>query len=313
MKVVLDYLPGPRVRSILASMAAGRVEIVFVSETDKVRLDREIEDCDVLLHVLRPVSSAVIESSQRLSLIQKIGVGVDTIDMDSAIARSIAVCNMPGTNTQAVVELTLSLMLAAIRKLKQLDRATCSGRGWDRASDAFDSVGELSGATVGLLGYGNIPQRLAPVLRALGANVVAYSLDKPGDETKLLKLDEVLATSDLLSLHLPLTKETSGLLNAARLGRMKDGAIIVNTARGGLIDEMALISALKSGRLAGAALDVFAEEPIDPANELLALPNVLVTPHVAWLTIEMWRRSISVALENCARLQRGEALLHRIA
>jgi phosphoglycerate dehydrogenase-like enzyme len=184
---------------------------------------------------------------------------------------------------------------------------------WDRASDVFDSVGELSGATVGVLGYGNIPQRLAPVLRALGANVVAYSLDKPGDETKLLGLDEVLATSDVNSLHLPLTKETSGLLNAGRLGRMKDGAIIVNTARGGLIDETTLISALKGGRLAGAALDAFAEEPVDPANELLALPNVLVTPHVAWLTNETWRRSISVALENCARLQRGETLLHRIA
>ena len=166
---------------------------------------------------------------------------------------------------------------------------------------------------MGLLGYGNIPQRLAPVLRALGANVVAYSLDKMEDGTKFLELDELLAISDLISLHLPLTKETSGILDAARLGRLKDGAIIVNTARGGLIDEAALISALKSGRLAGAALDVFAEEPLDPANELLALPNVLVTPHVAWLTIETWRRSISVSLENCARLQRGEALLHRIA
>jgi len=313
MKAVLDYLPGPRVRAILDEVFGDRVNVVCVAEADAAGLNREAADCDVRLHVLKPVAADFIQSASRLRLVQKIGIGVDTIDLAAAKAKSVAVCNMPGTNTQAVAELALSLMLAAVRRLKPLDRETFDGRGWERGTELFDGIGEIGGVTVGLLGYGAVPRRMAPVLKALGANVVTYARREPEDGTRRLELEELLAVSDIVSLHLPLSNETLHLLDEDRIALMKKGAIIVNTARGGLIDEAALAIALEKGHIAGAAVDVFSAEPVKVENPLLRAPNVLATPHVAWLTTETWRRSFIVARENCERLRRGEPLLHRVA
>jgi phosphoglycerate dehydrogenase-like enzyme len=313
MKAILHYSAGPRVCSILTSMATQGLDVVVVRETDSELLRKEIADCEVLLHVLKPVTADLIAVAPKLSLIQKIGIGVDTIDLQAAKARGIAVCNMPGTNTQAVVELTLALMLASVRRLTQISAETKAGRGWSQGGDLYDGIREISGCTVGLLGYGAIPRRLAPVLRTLGARVVAYSHTAPDDETPSLSLDELLASADIVSLHLPLTSETDRILDSRRIAQMKKGAILINTARGGLVDESALVSALRSGQISAAGLDVFADEPTAPTNALLSFPNVITTPHIAWLTAETWRRSFVVALENSARLRSGEALLHRQA
>jgi phosphoglycerate dehydrogenase-like enzyme len=158
-----------------------------------------------------------------------------------------------------------------------------------------------------------VARRLAPVLTALGAKVVAFARRPAEDGTALLPLDELLHRSDIVSLHLPVNDETRNLLDARRIGLMKPGAILVNTARGGLVDQSALVEALRDARIAAAGLDVFAAEPPLADDPLLALPNVVATPHVAWLTGETLRRSLEIVVENARRLAAGEPLLHRVA
>jgi phosphoglycerate dehydrogenase-like enzyme len=248
-----------------------------------------------------------------LRLIQKIGVGVNTIDLAAARAGGIAVCNMPGTNTPAVAEAALLLMLAALRNLPAIDRATRAGQGWAIGGGLQERVGELRGRTVGLIGAGMVPRALVPMLRGFGADIVYWSpREHPELGVPCRELPELLATADIVSLHLPLVPDTERLIDGAALARMKPGAILVNTARGGLIDDPALVEALKSGHLRAAGLDVFAEEPLPAGNPLLKLDNVVLMPHVAWLTPETLDRSLEIALENMRRLRDGGELLFRV-
>jgi phosphoglycerate dehydrogenase-like enzyme len=262
--------------------------------------------------VLKRCTGEMIAAAPGLRLIQKIGVGVNTIDLDAARARGVAVCNLPGSNARAVAELTLALMLAVLRRLPRFDAGMRRGEWLD--PELQDGIGELGGRTVGLVGYGAIPRLLAPVLTALGCRLIYASrsavADAPGERRTL---DALLAEADVVSLHLPLTPETENLIDAAALARMKPGAVLINTARGGLVDQAALTAALAEGRLGGAGLDVFAHEPHDPAEALFRLPNVVLTPHIAWLTTGTFERSFALAAENCRRLAAGETLLYRVA
>jgi phosphoglycerate dehydrogenase-like enzyme len=310
MKAVLQYRASPEFRRQIAALD---FPTVIVDETDKDTFRREMADAEILLHVLEPVTAAVIEAAPRLRLIQKIGIGVNTIALDAAGRRNIAVCNMPGTNTQAVAEMTLLLMLATLRRLAQLDRLTRAGEGWEFAPELPDDLGELSGRTVGLVGYGAVARRLVPMLQAIGAKVV-YTSRQPAADALIpfLPLPDLLPIADVLSLHLPLTEETTGIIGAAAFAAMKRGGVLINTARGPLVDEAPLFDALTSGHLRGAGLDVFAREPVSTDDPLLQLPNVVVTPHLAWLTTETLARSLSIITENCRRLRTGEPLLHRV-
>jgi phosphoglycerate dehydrogenase-like enzyme len=310
MKAVLQYRASPELRQRIGALD---LPTVIVDEADKDKFLREMRDADVLLHVLEPVTAAVIDAAPRLKLIQKIGIGVNTIDLDAARRRGVAVCNMPGTNTQAVAEMTLLLMLATLRRLARLDELTRAGQGWEFERELPDDLGELSGRTVGLLGFGAVARRLVPMLQAVGAKVV-YSSRRPAADspTAFLPFRELLPVADLLSLHLPLMAETTGIIGAAALAAMKRGSVLINTARGALVDEAALCDALTSGHLRGAGLDVFSREPVSPDDPLLRLPNVVVTPHLAWLTVETLERSLTVISENCRRLRTGDALLHRV-
>jgi phosphoglycerate dehydrogenase-like enzyme len=251
------------------------------------------------------VTAEVIGRAPKLKLIQKIGVGVNTIDLEAAKRRGIAVCNLPGTNSRAVAEMTLALMLACLRRLPDLNQRMRKANGWYEAWELQDSFGEIGGRTVGLVGFGAVPKLLAPILQAMGANVLFWSRSQ-----RSAQLEELIATSDIVSLHLPLTEETANIVDVRR---MKRGAILVNTARGGLVDQDLLHQALKSGHLAAAGLDVFAEEPLRPDHPLLGLKNVVPTPHLAWLTGETLQRSLIIALENTDRMQKGFPLLHRVA
>ena len=313
MKAVLQYRASPGFTASLTALAPPWLSITIVDESDTAAFAREMQDADVLLHVLEPVTDAVMAGAPRLQLIQKIGVGVNTIDLAAAARRGIKVANMPGTNSQAVAELTLTLMLGVLRRVTWLDARTREGQGWRLPLDAMDSVGEIAGSTVGLVGFGEVPARLTPVLQALGARVVYTARSaREGTTAEHLPLPELLAASDIVSLHLPLTDETRHMVNAAALARMKPGSVLINTARGGLVDEQALAAALREGRLAGAGLDVMGQEPLPADNPLCSLPNVILTPHVAWLTPQTLRRSIGVAIGNCARLAAGEALAHQV-
>jgi phosphoglycerate dehydrogenase-like enzyme len=305
VRVVFHYAAGAGLRERLGSLAEEGLDIAVCPEDDDELLGRLLPEMDVIWHVLEPLTSAHIDAAPRLRLVQKIGVGVNTIDLDAARARGIAVCNLPGTNSRAVAELTLALMLAALRRVCAYDRATRDGRGWSLDADVQDRVGELGGRTVGLVGFGAVPR--------LGARVV-YTAGSPKHDAvgDWRSLPDLLAESDVVSLHVPLTPETERLLDARALAAMKPGAVLVNTARGGLVDETALVEALRCGRLRAAALDVFPQEPVPAGSELLSLDNVVVMPHVAWLTPETFDRSLAIAAENCRRLAAGEALLNRV-
>jgi phosphoglycerate dehydrogenase-like enzyme len=309
MKAVLQYSASPGLRQGLAALD---FPTVIVDETDKDTFLREMRDADILLHVLEPVTAAVIDAAPRLRLIQKIGIGVNTIDLDAARRRDIAVCNMPGTNTQAVAEMTLLLILATLRRLAQLDDLTRAGRGWALEPEIADDLGELAGRTVGLVGFGAVARRLVPMLEVIGAKVVYTSRQAADAPIPYLPFPEILPVADVLSLHLPLTAETTGMIDADALAAMRRGSVLINTARGPLVDEAALLDALNRGHLRGAGLDVFSREPLGADDPLLRLRNVVVTPHLAWLTAETVGRSAAVIAENCHRLRAGEPLLHRV-
>jgi phosphoglycerate dehydrogenase-like enzyme len=324
MKAVLHYRATPGFRAAISALESEWLRIVVVGETDTPSLAREMHDADVLLHVLERVTPALIEQAPALKLIQKLGVGVDTIDLDAARARGIAVCNMPGANTRAVAELTLLLMLATLRQLSALDRQTRAGQGWSLEPALLDNLGELGGRTVGLVGFGAVGKCLTPMLEGVGATVIytsrraamvrvlSPSAKKPDTPARLVSLSDLLSTADVVSLHVPLTAETTGLIDEGAIQKMKPGAVLVNTARGGLVDYDALHRALVSGRLRGAGLDVFDVEPAGATHPLFQLRNVVVTPHVAWFTAETLQRSLGVFAENCRRLRDAEPLLNRI-
>ena len=313
MKIVLQYRASDGFRAQIGRIFDDAPPVVVVDEADLAGFGREMIDAEVLLHVLEPVTAQVMAAAPRLRLIQKLGVGVNTIDLEAAQARGVAVANMPGTNSAAVAEMTLSLMLAVLRRTVYFDTLTRAGEGWRPDLAVLDQTGEIGGRCVGLIGFGASAQRLAPVLTALGAEVVYTARSERLDQPyRFLPLNTLLAETDIVSLHAPLTEDTRGLIGHDALGRMKPGAILINTARGGLVDEGALAQALASGRLRGAGLDVFAGEPARADNPLLAFPQVVAAPHIAWLTPETLTRSLTVARENCLRLDMGEPLIHRV-
>lgn len=309
MKVLFHYAAGNDLSARLAAIPG--LTITVCAEDDDDRLFRLLPDTDVLWHVLKPCTAAMIAAAPRLRLIQKIGVGVNTIDLEAAKARAIPVCNLPGTNSRAVAELGIGLMLGVVKRLIRFDAGLRAGVWSDPVLQ--DGIGELGGRTVGLIGYGAIPRLLAPILAAFGCRILYTARREVPDALgEWRSLDALLAESDIVSLHVPLTAETERMIDAAALARMKPGAILVNTARGGLVDQPALIQALRSGHLGGAGLDVFATEPAVADDPLFRLPNVVVTPHVAWITTGTFDRSFTVAAENCRLVAAGADLLHRV-
>lgn len=296
---------------MLRARAPGFLRVDIVDEDDRAAFASAMREAEVLLHVLEPVTRAVLDAAPRLRLVQKIGVGVNTIDLDATRQLGVGVANMPGTNTQAVAEHVLALLFALLRRIPELDRETREGRGWHVEPSTIDAVGELSGRVVGLVGYGAVARRLTPILEAIGARVL-FATRAQTDDPRQRPLDALFAEADVISLHLPLDASTRYLVDERRIARMKPGALLVNTARGALVDEAALVRALRDGRIGGAALDVFEAEPMGERHPLRALPNVVVTPHLAWLTPETLARSLDVAFENCRRVREGAPLRHEV-
>ena len=312
MKVLYHHPAGARLRRRFAELTEDGITLTLVEEARGPALDAALAEAEVLWHCLYPIDAAFLEKAPKLRLIQKIGVGVNTIDRETAAARSITVCNLPGSNAPAVAEHTLTLMLATLRQLPQLDAAMRRGQGWTLTPQLEDSLGELSGRRVGLVGWGATAQRLAPVLDALGAKVAFCAQRAHAAPYAQRSFEALLAESDVLSLHLPLTKATARLLDAKALARLPAGAIVINTARGGLIDEGALLAALRKGALAGAGLDVFDQEPLPEDHPFLSLPQVVLTPHSAWLTQETLTRSLTTAVANLHALRSGGPLHHEV-
>ena len=308
MKVLAHFVPGDKVLNLVAP-EADWLDIRWCADDDDTAFYRELPDAEVIWHVLRPLSGADLRHGERLRLVHKLGAGVNTIDVETATKCGIAVANMPGANAPSVAEGTVLLMLAALRRLPALDRAVRHGSGWPANPELGETVRDIGGCTVGLVGYGNIAKRVSDIVTAMGATVLHTSTRDDG-RPGWRQLPELLAASDIVSLHLPLTSDTVHLLNRDTMARMKPDAVLVNTSRGAVIDEDALVDALRSGRLAAAGLDVFEVEPVAPDNPLLGLDNVVLTPHVTWYTADTMERYLAEAVANCRRLRDGHPLAH---
>ena len=313
MKAVLQYRASPGFRRQIDALVPDWLDVAVIDEADKPAFADAMQDAEILLHVLEAVTADVIANAPELRLIQKIGVGVNTIDLDVAGQHDVAVCNMPGTNSRAVAEMTLTLMLSALRRVPYYDARMRAGDGWTADLNSFDGLGEIAGRTVGLVGYGDVARILAPILKAMGARVLYTATSQKADaDAEWRNLPALLREADIVSLHLPLTPDTETMIDAAAIATMKPGSVLVNTARGGLVDEAALVQALTSGHLRAAGLDVVTLEPAPAGNPLFALDNVVVMPHIAWVTPETLERSLGIAFENCRRVRDGEDLLHRV-
>ncbi len=257
---------------------------------------------------------ALMDQAPGLRVIARSGIGIDNLSLPDATARGVAVCNAPDGPTISTAEHAIALLMAATKFLKRNENSLRDGRKHDFFGE--NQGLELAGQQLGLVGMGRIGSRVARVARAMDMNVVVYdpyiSAERAAElgVTLVPTLEALLSTSDVVSLHLPATPETRHLINARSLARMKPGAFLINTARGALIDESALIQALDSGRLAGVGLDVFDPEPPDFENPLLHRDNVIATPHVASATgagkDRLWRTAIAQAIQ----VLRGERPPH---
>jgi phosphoglycerate dehydrogenase-like enzyme len=244
-----------------------------------------------------PFDARVLHASPRLRVIARVGVGLDSIDLEAATAAGVAVCTTPGANAATTADHAVALMLAALRRLPEHDRAVRAGE-WPRGSGAL--AWELCGATVGLVGFGTIGRLVARRLRGFGVTLlVTDPADRDVAPGTRVPLDVLLAESDVVSLHAPLTPETALMIDAKRLATMRPTAVLVNTSRGGLVDEEALLAALRAGRLRAAALDVFEREP-PAAERLRSIPNLVLTPHLAGVSerseAEMTERAVDAVL-----------------
>lgn len=231
-----------------------------------------------------PFDQAVLASAPELRVIARVGVGIDSIDLDAATARGVAVTVTPGANESTVADHTVALMLAVLRRLCEHNEGVRAGR-WERTGRHTPWL--LSGARVGLIGYGRIGQLVARRLSGFDVHLFVSDLATIDDTAvEEVDLDTLLATCDVVSLHAPLTPETQGAIGERELALMRPGTVLINTARGGIVDERALTEALRDGRLRGAGLDVFAGEPPDSSSALLRLPNVVLSPHNAGLSVQ---------------------------
>jgi len=308
--VLFHFADDEGLRARLDPLLRG-MDVIWCAAEDDAGLQRALPRIDVWWHVLQPISAQHIEQASRLRLIQKLGTGVDTIDVGAAERRGVLVSNMPGLNAPAVVEMTLALLLAVVRQIVPLHARTLRGEGWPLDPSLAGRVPEVAGSTVGLIGSGDIAGRLTPVLLGLGARVIHTSRTRR-DDPNWCDLETLLRTSDIVSVHVPLDRDTRHLIDARAMATMRRGAILINTSRGGVIDQVALADALGSGQLAGAGLDVVEPEPISGADPLLRAPNLVVTPHVAWLSGPTLSRCVALAADNVRRLLAGHEIRNRV-
>ncbi|HAH38746.1 MAG TPA: phosphoglycerate dehydrogenase [Algoriphagus sp.] len=248
------------------------------------------------------VRAELMDQLPQLQIIARCGVGLDNIDVEEATRRKIKVVNAPNSNANTIAEHTIALMLNLQRKLYSAFTMVKEGRWNDRGTYAGD---ELNGKTLGILGMGNIGKKVARIADALGMQVCYWSAEKEDVPYPMLSFEEVLKNSDVLSLHLPLTPQTSNLINAEAIGKMKEGALLINTARGPIIDQKALNDALESGKLGGFAADVLTEEPPSQNEPLISLPNTLITAHVGSLTKSTYTQMCVMTVNNTLSILKG--------
>ena len=289
------------------------IEITNISvDFNQTTFEQIIPEFDALIIGAHDFSEADMERCPKLKIICKHGVGLDNIHVNKAKELGIAVCNAPGTNSNAVADLTLGLMLSVSRKISHSAALVRDGV-WK------SHIGEdVCGKTLGLLGFGAIAKGVARRARGFGMKILAYDpyVTQLPEEfagwVELCGMDNVLTSCDILSVHMPLTPETKNMISTETLAKMKQGAYVINTARGGIVDETALYNALVSGHLHGAAMDVVESEPMTPDHPLLSLDNVVVTPHIAMYSKEAINAVSMICAENVVACLSGGQMINRV-
>jgi D-3-phosphoglycerate dehydrogenase len=264
------------------------------------RLAERIANAEVVLNIRASskFGERVFAACPRLRLLSLWGTGTDHVDLAAAARHGVTVCNTPGVSAVSIAEHALALLLAVARHIPQLDAATRAG-GWPRGQST-----ELCGKTCGVIGLGAVGRQFARLASGIGMRAIAWTMHPQRHskvelpDAELVELNELYRASDVVSLHLRLSPETAGFLGAAQFARMKPSAILINTARGAIVDEAALVDALESGRIAGAGLDVFAVEPLPPVHPLARIANVVLSPHCAGITPEAMEAGLRLAVEN---------------
>jgi (S)-sulfolactate dehydrogenase len=300
--VISEFMDAPAVETLRA-----RFEVDYRPKLvdDPAALEAALREADAwIVRNRTPVRGAPLAAARRLKVVGRLGVGLDNIDVAACASRGIEVIPATGANAESVAEYVVTAAMMLLRGAYFSTRAVEAGT-WPR--QMLSQGRESAGKTLGLIGFGNIGRLTALKGAALGMRVIAYDPQVAGDDPAWgaakaapRDLDALLTESDVLSLHIPLTPQTRGLLDRERLARMKRGAVVINTARGGIVDEAALAAMLREGRLGGAALDVFDDEPLAAGSVLAGVPRLLLTPHIAGVTLEANERVSALIAERVA-------------
>lgn len=295
---------------IVMSVVPDGFHLKMLPENSQEALVSSVKDADYILASGRvKITKEVLDKAEKLKMVQRTGVGLDSLDLKELNKRNIPLYVNQGVNAESVAEHTLLLMLACLRKLPVIHRNTANGI-WKKQKQGVQTY-ELAGKTIGLIGMGNIAQTVVRLLKPFGVKIFYYDAFRKSENIEKVlgitycSLNELFGKADILSLHCPLTDDTRKVINEKVLASMKDGAILVNTARGDLIDTSAMVEALKSGKLAFAGLDVHEEEPLKDGCGIKELSNVILTPHIGGVTYDSFYRMMHDAMRNIEKYENG--------
>lgn len=283
------------------------------SLTDSKEAIKRIGDAEVVLTNKTPITAEVMDACPSLKYIGVLATGYNVVDLEAASEREIIVTNIPNYSTASVAQLTFAHLLEITHHVGHHSETVHDGK-WEQHKDwsyhDFPLI-ELADKTMGIIGFGSIGQEVGKIAQAFGMKVIAYNRSQSEEGKKIadyVSLDELLGQSDVISLHIPMTKDTEKMINADTIAQMKDGVILLNLARGGLIDEQATADALNSGKIYAAGVDVVSTESIESSNPLLTADNIFITPHFAWATQEARSRLIDIAVNNIQKFQEGSPI-----
>lgn len=310
--VVLDgYTLNPGDLSWEKMAQLGALTVYDRTEKTIEAILRAIGDAPVVITNKTPITADMIHNLPEIRYIGVLATGYNVVDVEAARERGIVVTNIPDYSTASVAQFTFALLLEMCHHAGAHNDAVKSGQ-WTNSKDfSFWNYPliELAGKTLGVIGFGRIGKAVAQIAQIFGMRVLAFNRNRDekllSDYCRYVSLDELLATSDVISLHCPLTRETEGIINRETIGKMKDGVMIINTARGGLVNEEDLSQALNSGKVASAAVDVVSVEPVLEDNPLLKAKNCLITPHIAWAPKEARERLMDIAVGNLSAFLSG--------
>ena len=288
-------------------------ELTVHERTAPAQVMDRLAGAEIVFTNKTPLTEAHFAANPQIRFVGVLATGYNVVDIAAAKARQIPVCNIPTYGTMAVAQFATALMLELCHRVGRHAESVKAGD-WSRGSDFcywLNPLIELDGKTLGIVGFGRIGQAFGKIAQAFGMKILAVD-EYPNkalesDTLRYVTLDELYANADVISLHCPLFENNRGMINQAAIAKMKPGVLILNTSRGPLINEADLVEGLKSGRVAGAAVDVLSSEPPQADNPLLSAPNCLVTPHIAWATKEARSRLMNIAVENLNAFLRGEA------